>query len=86
MLIDLEAGKPLELPWLSGRVLELGRAPAASTTPATQAVVAALAPHVDGSARERRRRPGPPWLSPRDSATSTATRHRVRWTRGDEPI
>ena len=47
MLMDLEAGKPLELPWLSGRVAELGRQ-FAIPTPASDAVVAALAPHVAG--------------------------------------
>ena len=47
MLVDLEAGRPLEMPWLSGRMLALARSfdlPA----PATAAVVAALAPHVEG--------------------------------------
>jgi 2-dehydropantoate 2-reductase len=47
MLIDLEAGKPLEMPWLQGRVLELGRAHGLPT-PSVSAVVAALAPHVGG--------------------------------------
>ncbi len=48
MLMDLEAGKPLELPWLSGRVVELGRQ-WGMATPANDAVVAALAPHVAGA-------------------------------------
>lgn len=47
MLMDLEAGKPLELPWLSGRICELG-ARHGIDTPANRAVVAALAPFVDG--------------------------------------
>lgn len=47
MLVDLEAGKPLELPWLSGRVVELGEA-LGVPVPANRAVVAALAPFVDG--------------------------------------
>ena len=47
MLIDLEAGKPLELPWLAGRIGELGEAHGVPT-PANGAVVAALAPHVAG--------------------------------------
>ena len=48
MLIDLEAGRPLEMPWLQGRVLELGRAHGIDT-PANAAVVAALAPHAAGA-------------------------------------
>ncbi len=47
MLIDLEAGKPLELPWLASRIVELGREHNVPT-PANAAVVAALAPHVSG--------------------------------------
>jgi len=47
MLMDLEAGKPLELPWLSARMCELG-AGHGIDTPANRAVVAALAPFVDG--------------------------------------
>ena len=47
MLVDLEAGRPLELPWLAGRVLDLARS-VGLETPATAAVVAALAPHVGG--------------------------------------
>jgi 2-dehydropantoate 2-reductase len=47
MLMDLEHGKPLELPWLSGRICELG-ASHGINTPANRAVVAALAPFVDG--------------------------------------
>lgn len=47
MLIDLEAGKPLELPWLSGRAhalgLELG-----IPTPANTAVWVALCTYADG--------------------------------------
>ena len=47
MLIDLEAGKPLEVGWLAGRIVELGRAHGIAT-PANAAVVAALAPHARG--------------------------------------
>jgi 2-dehydropantoate 2-reductase len=47
MLVDLEAGRPLEMPWLQGRVVELGRSFGIGT-PANAAVVAALAPHVAG--------------------------------------
>ena len=47
MLIDLEAGKPLELPWLSGRIVELG-AKHGIPVPANSAAVAALSPYVDG--------------------------------------
>lgn len=47
MLDDLERGKPLELPWLSGAVVRLGRVHAIPT-PVHDAVVGALAPHVAG--------------------------------------
>ena len=47
MLSDLEAGKPLELPWLAARICELG-AGHGIDTPANRAVVAALAPFVHG--------------------------------------
>jgi 2-dehydropantoate 2-reductase len=47
MLMDLEAGKSLELPWLAGRVCELGVGHGIDT-PANRAVVAALAPFVHG--------------------------------------
>lgn len=52
MLVDLERGRRLELPWLSGRVSELGRQ-FGIATPANDAVVAALAAYVDGSPDER---------------------------------
>lgn len=47
MLIDLEAGKPLELPWLSARVCGLGAEHGIDVS-ANRAVVAALAPFVTG--------------------------------------
>lgn len=47
MLVDLECGRALELAWLSGRVCALGEE-LAIATPANRAVVAALAPYVDG--------------------------------------
>jgi 2-dehydropantoate 2-reductase len=47
MLMDLEAGKPLELPWLAARICELGAGHGVDT-PANRAVVAALAPFVHG--------------------------------------
>ena len=50
MLVDLEAGRPLEMPWLSGRILVLARS-FGRETPATAAVVAALVPHVEGAGR-----------------------------------
>ncbi len=50
MLVDLEAGRPLELPWLHGKVVALG-ARFGIPTPASAAVVAALAPYVDGPPR-----------------------------------
>ncbi len=48
MLVDLENGKPLELPWLSGRVHQLG-GELGIATPANSAVWAALCPYVDGA-------------------------------------
>jgi len=47
MLVDLEAGKPIEMPWLSGRVAELA-ATHGIAAPANRAVVAALMPFVNG--------------------------------------
>ena len=48
MLLDLEAGKPLELAWLAGRIVDLGKEHGVPT-PANSAVVAALAPHARGA-------------------------------------
>ena len=50
MLLDLEAGRPLELPWLAGRIVELGRRHAVPVQ-ANAAVVAALTPHVRAGAQ-----------------------------------
>ena len=50
MLVDLEAGRPLELPWLHGKVVALG-ARFGIPTPASAAVAAALVPYVDGPPR-----------------------------------
>jgi ketopantoate reductase len=50
MLVDLEVGRPLEMPWLSGRMLSLARS-FGQRAPALAAVVAALAPHVEGHDR-----------------------------------
>jgi 2-dehydropantoate 2-reductase len=47
MQVDLERGKRLELPWLSGAVVDLG-AELAVPTPTNAAIVAALAPYVRG--------------------------------------
>ncbi len=47
LLVDLEAGKPLELPWLSGKAVSLGNE-FSIPTPANFAVWAALSPYVDG--------------------------------------
>ncbi len=47
MLVDLEAGRPLELPWIHGRVAALGRQ-FGIPTPASTAVLAALGTYVDG--------------------------------------
>lgn len=49
MLHDLEAGRPLELEWLNGAVVRLGRQ-AGVATPVNAEVVAALAPFAAGSA------------------------------------
>jgi 2-dehydropantoate 2-reductase len=48
MLGDLERGRPLELPWLSGAIVRLGRK-AGVPTPTHQFITAALKPHVRGS-------------------------------------
>jgi len=48
MLHDLEAGRRLELPWLSGAVVRLGERHGIAT-PANRTIVAALTPHVGGT-------------------------------------
>ncbi len=48
MLHDLEAARPLELDWLNGAVVRLGRA-AGIATPVNDEVVAALAPFASGA-------------------------------------
>jgi 2-dehydropantoate 2-reductase len=48
MLEDLERGRRLELPWLSGAVVRLGRE-AGVPTPIHQFVTAAITPWVDGN-------------------------------------
>jgi 2-dehydropantoate 2-reductase len=48
LLIDLEAGRPLELEWLSGRVHSLGQE-LDIPTPANSAVWAALSPYKNGT-------------------------------------
>jgi 2-dehydropantoate 2-reductase len=50
MLEDLERGRRLELPWLSGAVVRLGRA-AGVPTPIHSFIATVLKPHVDGAAR-----------------------------------
>jgi 2-dehydropantoate 2-reductase len=50
MLHDLEAGRRLELAWLNGAVVRLGRAHGI-LTPENQRVVTALEPHALGSAK-----------------------------------
>lgn len=49
MLEDLERGRPLEVPWLSGAVVRLGRA-AGVPTPVHATIEALLAPFVHGGA------------------------------------
>lgn len=48
MLNDLENGRRLELPWLSGAVVRLGR-PLGVETPVHQFIATVLAPYVNGS-------------------------------------
>ena len=47
LLHDLEAGRPLELDWLTGAVVRLGRESGVAT-PASAAVTAELQPHAEG--------------------------------------
>jgi 2-dehydropantoate 2-reductase len=47
MLEDLERGKPLELPWLSGAVVRIGREHGVET-PIHRFITTVLQPHVDG--------------------------------------
>jgi len=47
MLVDLEAGKPLETPWLSGSLVRMGRE-AGVPTPVNTALYAVILPHVGG--------------------------------------
>lgn len=49
MLGDLERGKPLELPWLSGAIVRIGRE-VGVPTPTHDFITAALKPHVNGRA------------------------------------
>jgi 2-dehydropantoate 2-reductase len=48
MLHDLQAGKPLELPWLSGAVVRLAHRHGIST-PVNRTIVAALKPYIQGN-------------------------------------
>jgi 2-dehydropantoate 2-reductase len=48
LLQDLERGRRLELPWLSGAVVRLGRE-AGVETPIHRFIATVLAPHVDGA-------------------------------------
>ena len=52
MLEDLERGKRLELPWLSGGVVRLGEAVGVAT-PIHRFIATVLKPHVDGHAASR---------------------------------
>src|SRR5262249_6775556 len=47
MAVDLRAGNRLELPWLAGKVVQLGRAHGVAT-PVNRIVYAALKPYVNG--------------------------------------
>jgi 2-dehydropantoate 2-reductase len=48
MLEDLERGRPIELPWLSGAVVRIGREVGVDT-PTHRFINAVLKPHVDGA-------------------------------------
>jgi 2-dehydropantoate 2-reductase len=48
MLEDLERGRRLELPWLSGAVVRLGQA-AGIATPIHSFIATVLKPHVNGA-------------------------------------
>ena len=48
MLEDLERGRPLELPWLSGAVVRIGDA-LGIDTPVHRFIATVLQPHVKGS-------------------------------------
>jgi 2-dehydropantoate 2-reductase len=54
MLHDLEVGKPLEVRWLSGGIVQLGQE-AGVATPANDFILAALAPLADGRTDEMQR-------------------------------
>jgi 2-dehydropantoate 2-reductase len=54
MLEDLERGRRLELPWLSGAVVRLGKA-VGVPTPIHSFIAAALKPYVDGHQAKNRR-------------------------------
>jgi 2-dehydropantoate 2-reductase len=58
--VDLRAGNKLELPWLAGRVVQLGAAHGVPT-PVNRVVYAALKPYANGT-------PGPPALRHRSAA------------------
>jgi 2-dehydropantoate 2-reductase len=52
MLEDLERGRPLELPWLSGAVVRLAKE-AGVETPIHRFITAVLSPHVAGRPADR---------------------------------
>ncbi|MBT6886005.1 MAG: 2-dehydropantoate 2-reductase, partial [Rhodospirillaceae bacterium] len=47
MLVDLEAGKPLEAPWLSGAVARMGRE-VGVPTPVNDTLFAVVQPYIQG--------------------------------------
>ncbi len=51
MAVDLERGNRLELPWLAGKVVELGHA-LGVPTPANATIFAALKPYANGAPKE----------------------------------
>jgi 2-dehydropantoate 2-reductase len=54
MLEDLERGRPLELPWLSGAVVRIGQEVGVHT-PVHRFITTVLGPHVDGAPANSRR-------------------------------
>jgi 2-dehydropantoate 2-reductase len=63
MLEDLERGRRLELPWLSGAVVRLGRE-AGVDTPTHRFIAAVLQPYVNGALREGERTTEPARTQP----------------------
>jgi 2-dehydropantoate 2-reductase len=50
MLEDLERGRPIELPWLSGAMVRIGQEVGVDT-PTHRLITTLLRPHIDGHQR-----------------------------------